>query len=690
MSSEGSHTDEDQSECKKDPQPDASRDGGDVQDALTAERIGSAVFNFYDTVSGSVGISGMGSPSPRRMTGVLNDAEIDDALRHFVQPAGWAAARADLVARHVVGLSGTPGSGRETTALALLREVTSGPVVVLSPVASLKELAERTYDRGRAYLVVDRISEPSAADGEFLWRQVERRIKAVDAFLAMTVGAGSAISSCGLPTTPLARPDLECVIQAHLADVDPPPDLRAVRAAVPDDWRMGTVARYLRRLQQHDDVAEAAAEFDTEALTTVSDWIQQTTDRRELLTVVAACFLSGCNERFLESRRSLLELRMDARYPEPEPADEGQAADPLVAGRTRRTARSGLLQIERGIERGRTRKGVTFRDPAYRRLVLRLLWDKGYEAPFWDAVAEWIDEIFPSCDPDEIATGLALLADADFDEVEHSYLDPWAAGRRGYAGQLQAAHAIWSLCYDTSDNEQLSREALRKAVEWSQSPDRKCRETGVIVLSGPVGLRYPTEATRKLWHLIVHGGSVRDIARIGLATLFASLVDHSTDSGSTIFALLDRQLRSFTGSADHELLVDCTMLTVLELLTVTMNQRRNLAVLEYLRRHPGRIDVVARTWAALIRHARYRRRAIEALWRALNNMPTVNTVDPQEDARALGIALRRALPVAEHARLKTDLTLVDRILRGPDSRALVGLIIEILGASDGVPAGREQ
>ena len=157
MSSEGFHTDEDQSERKKDPQPDASRDGGDVQDALTAERIGSAVFNFYDTVSGSVGISGMGSPSPRRMTGVLNDAEIDDALRHFVQPAGWAAARADLVARHVVGLSGTPGSGRETTALALLREVTSGPVVVLSPVASLKELAERTYDRGRAYLVVDRI-----------------------------------------------------------------------------------------------------------------------------------------------------------------------------------------------------------------------------------------------------------------------------------------------------------------------------------------------------------------------------------------------------------------------------------------------------------------------------------------------------------------------------------------------------
>ena len=226
-------------------------------------------------------------------------------------------------------------------------------------------------------------------------------------------------------------------------------------------------------------------------------------------------------------------------------------------------------------------------------------------------MAEWIDEIFPRCDAEEIAVGLALLADADFDEVEHSYLDPWAAGRRGYAGQLQAAHVIWSLCYDMSDNEQLSREALRKAVEWSLSPDRKCRETGVIVLSGPVGLRYPTEATRRLWHLIVHGGGVRDIARTGLATLFASLIDHSSDSGITILAVLDRQLRAFTGTADNDLLIDCTMLAVLELLTVTVNPRVNLAVLEYLRRHPGRIDIVARTWAAVIRNARYRRRGME-------------------------------------------------------------------------------
>ena len=342
MSSESSDTEEARPDQKKDPRPDTPREKSDVQDAMTAERIGSAVFNFYDTVSGSVGISGLGSSSPRRVTGVLDEVEIDDALRWFVQPTCYPAARVELVARHIVGLSGTPGSGRETTALALLRGVTAGPVVVLSPVATLKELAERTYDRGRAYLVVDRIGEPPAVDSEFLWRQVEHRVKAVDAYLVMTMSTNAgAISTCGLPVTALARPALEHVIGAHLADVDPAPELPAVLAAVPDDWRMATVARFLRRLRKRGDLAEAAAEFDTEAHITVSDWIQKATDRRELLTVVAACFLSGCNERFLESERSLLEIRMDARFPQQERADEGQAADPLVTGRTTRTARSG-------------------------------------------------------------------------------------------------------------------------------------------------------------------------------------------------------------------------------------------------------------------------------------------------------------------------------------------------------------
>jgi hypothetical protein len=179
--------------------------------------------------------------------------------------------------------------------------------------------------------------------------------------------------------------------------------------------------------------------------------------------LVAACFLSGCNERFLESRRSLLEARIDERFPTERPDEQPAGGDSLVTARTSRAARGTLLQVGRIVDRGRSRKGVTFRDPTYRRLVLKILWN-GYESPFWDAVAEWIDEILIECDSDEIATGLALLADSDFDEVEVSYLDPWASGRRGYRGQLEAALVMWSLCYDVSDNEQLPREALRKAL----------------------------------------------------------------------------------------------------------------------------------------------------------------------------------------------------------------------------------
>jgi hypothetical protein len=163
-------------------------------------------------------------------------------------------------------------------------------VVILSPVVTLKELAERTYDAGRAYLVVDRIAEPPAADTEFLWRQVEQRVKTVDAFLAMTVSSDApADSTCGFPAIPLTRPSLEQVVRSHLDDMHAAPDVSAVVAVVPDDWRMATLARLLRRLRRDGDLSEAAAEFDTAAFATVNEWIKSV-ERRELLTVGSGLF----------------------------------------------------------------------------------------------------------------------------------------------------------------------------------------------------------------------------------------------------------------------------------------------------------------------------------------------------------------------------------------------------------------
>ena len=88
----------------------------------------------------------------------------------------------------------------------------------------------------------------------------------------------------------------------------------------------------------------------------------------------------------------------------------------LPSFRTALVAPDGLIAVQLVTSGPVTKRTLGFKMPAYRRYVLGELWAR-YEAPFWDALREWLNEIISEYNPVEIARGLCLLADVNLDEV---------------------------------------------------------------------------------------------------------------------------------------------------------------------------------------------------------------------------------------------------------------------------------
>lgn len=102
--------------------------------------------------------AGAGKGGHARATGLLEADEIDALLRSYVRPDCFDDAARELTRTGVVVLAGPQGTGKRSAAVALLRE-TVGPsadYVVLSPDIGLDQLAERSFDSGVGYVVLDR------------------------------------------------------------------------------------------------------------------------------------------------------------------------------------------------------------------------------------------------------------------------------------------------------------------------------------------------------------------------------------------------------------------------------------------------------------------------------------------------------------------------------------------------------
>lgn len=572
----------------------------------------------------------------RRETGELGRGELDAVTGHYVRPPGFELARRSLQEEHLVVLEGPAGTGKRAGAIALLREVTDGPIVALSPMVSPHDLAAGDYRRGWGYLIAGHASPATEVESGSLWRSVRERVREAGAFLVVTMMPGVA----GIePIRHVAwqRPPLPEVVTACLGGVI---DDELVRKAVESgsaDYVMRDVAGFARRIAEGADPATAIHEFELVPDDRVRAWFDGNPSRQDVLDVTALAFFPGATERSFESRLAKLAAALEGTLPTGG-ASRDNDAEELPQGRIRCRSAHGLITVGR-VSTGRgSRSAVLFKAPGYRRRVIAELWTR-YPTGFWDAVKNWLDGLVTAGDDLPLAAGLALLAEVSLDEVEDSYLDPWADGQLGPRGRKVAANVLWMMCFGVS----LAPEALRIADRWAGSGSEDQRYTAAIALSGELGVRFPVEAARRLWQTVVAGADDESVATEAFVRLFVTLVD--TGGAEVVLSELDRALAAANDMWSRTLAFKAT----LSVLSVP-GRRYSSAALALLREQPAHTALVGRLWAAVTRSRAYRESALAALGKAFAAL-SANPASTRE-VTALGHAIAEALPPVDIAALK--------------------------------------
>ncbi|MDI6098172.1 hypothetical protein QLQ12_06090 [Actinoplanes sp. NEAU-A12] len=615
----------------------------------------------------SGGNQGTAHQAVGKVTGKLLPQDVAKIVTRYARPGCFGGAAARLRSEHVLVIEGKPGTGRRAGAIALLDEVGAAPLVLLAPNLSLRHLAERDYDEGCGYLIVDRFGERNDAVAEVSWSSVRDQVHEAGAYLVVTTGSGVR----GVSRVEWARPSADEVLAAQLTgrDVSAEEARRTVgefAGDLPGEVSLAGLARVAGQIADGRDPADALASLRDNAVHEVRAWFAEEPDDRQILEVAALCFTQRVDVRSFDNAVERLVASMTKRLPGKYKKMLAKPADRPLATRGRRVNLIDVKSVQAAVG---TASIVVFKDDEYCRCVLAELW-RTQDNAFWDGVSEWLDEMVFDADSLPVANGLAALACSAFEEVNESYLQPWSRGAIGLNGQFTAIYTLWYMCLG-----ELAPVALQIAAGWA-APERGLdqRWSAVIAFSGNLGGAFPVEAVNQLWrHLVARNPDLQATACRAMAQLFADLTDDPENDAKAVPALLAPKMRKFglkEGTsrmrAEEQLrFQELVMSATLGVLSVRSFETGQPAVIRYLVRHrkeqPDRLDMIARLWAALLCFRPLRREAIKALRASLRALRDLSET-PREDARSIGEALANALPWHERDLFKRDFNHVNQQL----------------------------
>ncbi|MFE2064940.1 hypothetical protein ACFXDH_21510 [Streptomyces sp. NPDC059467] len=697
--------------------------------ADTSEQQVSAVHTTYTTVhqnmygpigpGGVTAVTGAAPIAQGRATGPMREEEISLLLRRYTEPAVFPEALAALEADRVVALIGAAGTGKRSGAVALLKTVVhdKGRMIVLSPDITLEQLAERRFDSGNGYVVLDRVDEGGIRDAQadFAWRRVQERIHACKAHLVITTRPrADRTPPSSVRHVAWEAPATEKVLRLRLK-LGGCSDAKVARAVelIRPNCPVAKAVEVADGICRGGEPEEVWKEYDSNTYETVQRWFNAPgRTMREILQVTTVAFAAGNGIRTCEQLLTLLDHHLSREFGSlngsrgrgsglssslTAPTAMGATSVTVGKGKDLAAKQSGtgdavLLDHRRamlGIDLlttvripvdSVTREVVVFGTPSHRRWVLTELWAR-YPAEFWDAVQKWLTAVVSEpdapCPPGTLAgaqlevsmaAALAMLAATDFEEVADRYLLPWAAGQAGQRGQAMAVYVLWDMCQNDLG---LDTAALAIARSWTQSRSAALRDTAALAFSGWLGVRFPTDAVKWLWHLIVHEG-IEGMGTAALARFFALLVYQDEDP-SRILGLLTYRLGKHASQAGRSPLKSLTFGAVVTILSIRDASNRPIA-LRYFALHSDRCDQLLQLWAAAFSYWPMRERTVAAFASHLRALPQL-TEKPADVSRALGRGLRVRLGEVDRAALRADLVRLTR-RKGPGDA--IGPLLEEL------------
>jgi hypothetical protein len=628
------------------------------------------------------GLGGSGERSAKvtRSTGLVDGTDIA-ALSRFVQPECFEDGVSQLAQNRMLVLCGPADTGKRSSALSLLREVTTETLYMLSPHVSVMELAEYEYETGCGYVVVDRFVDRRTKESDFEWRLARDQVVKKDCYLVVTQPLDAAERFGHMAwRAPLAEKVLRSYWQQEWSE-----EHATVLADV-----LGTVDRVrdvvglAQQLAGGNSLEDALSHLDSRVRTAVKAWFEEhENDQAQLLEVTTLAFTVGVDERTFERALRMFREVLDKYVPPPKPRKAETAPEEAVDetrgysdARTSWRANEFIATEEVRTEFG-TRNAMTFAKPEYQRHVLTQLW-QGRDVAFWDAVRHWLDLIVMKSRSYELpaARGLARLAPVTIDEVMLT-LDHWALGDQGPAGQRSA---VYTLCL-MAQNSSLAPAALKIATEWITRGQPTHRWVGTMAFTADLGVCYPHDARRRLWQVCMQSHTVDGNVEQVFGELFGTLVRSTRNAHLVLNFLVEKGKRFMRPDARTKTRMITARMTIAVIESRDPLTKRSL-VLVHLTEFPEHTDAVAQMLAGVLRHRPTRERALRALHMLLEDLAR-DAQNAGKRADALGEALRAHLPVSELDPLEKHFRIVaGRKKKGADIRSLVNAILNALQGRD--------
>ncbi len=457
------------------------------------------------------------------------------------------------------------------------------------------------------------------------------------AYLVITVGPGTVPPELRHITKSWPAPDPAELLAEYLTvrGAGVPDEQRQLALQqMPSEATPSQVITVGQRLAAGHSSHDALGALSEENATRVTHWFDQPPTLEDLQFVAALAFLDQTGEAaFEQALKQLVEVMTPA---DAVPEIAAPSAVVRQVRHERFTAESLAMVTPEADTYGTTGRRVGLKEFVSHQLLIECLHNR-YSANLWEPLTDWLRKLARRRDMERqaaIARGVAQLWKTDRTFAEKSFLIPWSKGTA--AEQLTAVFTLSWLGLDNVTEDA----ALKSAVGWAARGTAAQRRTAIVAFGGFLGLRYPGEALKWMWHSATVASNEKE-----LELARASMLEFCSGLGGdpeTLVRLL-RQILALVEKLDDSPLVRRDALKLVAEILGARHGRMRLPTI-CLDQISASADVLGALWARALVMRPARGAALSALCACLREIERRPGPSAEPVIEHLGRSLLGALP----------------------------------------------